>query len=138
MTCSQTGEKYIILHTVADPCFFCNKLNFSGLVMSLCVPVVLHSTLRGVTCVDVTVDTLFSEIQYFQQTSSTYAFLIDGYGQLLVHPLLPQPQTFSMEAPLADLTDIEYDYNNDVSSVLMGMLSYVFNAHYQVCIETQK
>jgi hypothetical protein len=94
--------------------------------MSLCVPVSLHGSLRGVTCVDVTVDTLFSEIQYFQQTSSTYAFLIDGYGRLLIHPLLPQPQTFSAEAPLADLTDIEYDYNNNVFSVLSGMLSCVY------------
>jgi hypothetical protein len=96
---------------------------FSGLIMSLCVPVVAGSTVRGVTCVDVTMDTLFSEIQYFQQTSSTYSFLIDGYGRLLIHPLLQQPQTFSMEAPLADLTDVEYDLNSNISSVLSGMLS---------------
>jgi hypothetical protein len=94
--------------------------------MSVCVPVSLHGSLRGVTCVDVTGDTLLSEIQYFQQTSSIYAFMIDEYGRLLIHPLLPQPQNFSAEAPLADLTDIEYDYNNDVSSVLSGMLSYVY------------
>jgi len=92
--------------------------------MSLCVPAVLQLALNGVTCVDVTMDTLFSEVQYFQQSSSTYAFLIDGYGRLLIHPLLPQPQTFSQDAPLADLTDIESSTDSsDILAVLDGMLS---------------
>ena len=94
----------------------------SGLVMSICVPVVMQGDLQGVTCVDVTMDTLFSEVQYYQQTTSSYAFLIDGYGRLLLHPLLPQLETFSQDPPLADLTDIEYDYNGEIKEVLNGML----------------
>jgi len=93
--------------------------------MSLCVPVVLQSKLRGVTCVDVTMDALFSEVQYFQQSSSSYAFLMDGYGRLLIHPLLPQLSTLSVDTPLAELTDIEYDTDNNILTVRNGMLSYV-------------
>jgi hypothetical protein len=90
--------------------------------MSLCVPVAPNNTLRGVTCVDVTMTTLFSEVQYFQQSTSSYTFLIDGYGRLLVHPLLPQAQTFSPDAAIADLTQIEYDYSDRVSTMRNLML----------------
>lgn len=93
-----------------------------GLVMSLCVPVAPNNILNGVTCVDVTLTSLFSEVQYFQQSPSSYTFLIDGYGRLLIHPLLPQVQTFSPDAAVADLTQIEYDYNDHVSTLRNLML----------------
>jgi hypothetical protein len=90
--------------------------------MSLCVPVAPKNIFTGVTCVDVTMTTLFSEVQYFQQSSSAYAFLIDGYGRLLIHPLLPQAQTFSPDAAIADLTQLEYDYSDHVSQLRTAML----------------
>lgn len=93
--------------------------------MSLCAPVIKQSALDGVTCVDVTMDTLFSEVRYFQQSSSLYAFLIDNYGRLLIHPLLPQPDSFTRDAPLVDMTSIEQDYVGNVEKLRSRMLTYL-------------
>jgi len=95
--------------------------------MSLCMPVVVAQsiTLRGVACVDVTIDTLFSEVQYFQQSLTSYAFLIDGYGRLLLHPLLPQPQTLTQDVQLFDIAAIEYNSEDGVTELKNRMLKYV-------------
>ena len=50
---------------------------------------------------------------------------MDGYGRLLIHPLLPQLNSLTVDTPLADLTDIEYDIDDNISRVRQGMLSYV-------------
>jgi hypothetical protein len=91
--------------------------------MSLCVPVAPQAQLLGIACVDVTMDTLFTEVKYFQQSLSAYAFLIDGYGRLLIHPLLPQPQTLYPDASVPDLTQIEYDYSANIYMLQRQMIT---------------
>ena len=98
--------------------------------MSICLPVSVGGQLRGVTCVDVTIDALFSEVSYFQQESSSYSFLMDDYGRLLLHPYLPTPGVFSENSVFPDIRNIENDYGNSVELMRSAMLALV---HTIVC-----
>ncbi|ELT90476.1 hypothetical protein CAPTEDRAFT_196421 [Capitella teleta] len=66
-----------------------------GLISSVCLPFYYESKLQGVTCVDISMSDLLSDVAFFGRTDSSYAFIIDSVGRLLMHPLLPSPQSIT-------------------------------------------
>ena len=91
--------------------------------MSMCLPVSTpDDRLKGVTCIDLNVDNIFSEVSYFRQGSSAYSFLLDGLGRLLLHPFIPQPGVFKSDPVLPDIRYIESDLENKIEALRSQML----------------
>ncbi|ELU01004.1 hypothetical protein CAPTEDRAFT_222126 [Capitella teleta] len=78
-----------------------------GLVTSVCLPFYYRSNLKGVTCVDISMSDLLSDVAFFGRTDSSYAFIIDSVGRLLMHPLLPSPQSITDDPIFLEVTALE-------------------------------
>lgn len=76
---------------------------------------------HGVMCTDVKISKLLTEIEYFSEDEFTYAFLIDGTGRALMHPLLPNAAFVkTTEDPvLLDISVLEREQN--AKSVIESM-----------------
>ncbi|CAH1780663.1 unnamed protein product, partial [Owenia fusiformis] len=70
-----------------------------GLVTSICLPVFYNANLKGVACVDITMEDLLADVIYFRTGEKSYAFIIDKTGRTMMHPLLPKPYSIS-DAPI--------------------------------------
>ncbi|CAG2209075.1 unnamed protein product [Mytilus edulis] len=94
-----------------------------GLITSLCRRVQVSSGLHGVMCTDVKISKLLTEIEYFSEDEFTYAFMIDGTGRTLMHPLLPNAAFVkSTEDPV--LVDIGvFERGDAAKSVIESMKS---------------
>lgn len=86
------------------------RVYIPGLVFSICLPVVTSSgdvnTLRGVACIDMTVEDITNEFEYLQRSDHTYIFIIDTSGRTILHPMLPIPGQDFRSDPF--FVDIEY------------------------------
>ena len=56
---------------------------------------------------DIPIDSLFSPIVDFHLGRLSYAFLIDSQGRVLLHPLLPKPETYKQEPIFLDMESVE-------------------------------
>ena len=73
---------------------------FSGLLMSITLPCYDNTdTFIGVAGTDINIEDLLSDITFFNQGQTTYAFMIGETGRTLIHPLLPAP-TDAYEDPI--------------------------------------
>jgi hypothetical protein len=81
--------------------------NFKGLITSLCLPVDKSGSLIGVTCTDILLDELLSDITNFKQGELSYAFMIDGQGRVMVHYLQPTPNAITSEPDPIDIHILE-------------------------------
>jgi len=101
-TCTVKTEMLIMLrhrlHLLGD---------LSGMVTSGCLPVFAFGSFQGVTCIDLPLDTLFSPIIDFRLAQLSYAFLIDSRGRVLLHPLLPKPETYKQEPIFLYMESVE-------------------------------
>ncbi|XP_048764452.2 VWFA and cache domain-containing protein 1-like isoform X2 [Ostrea edulis] len=79
----------------------------TGLVTSLCLPVDKSGTLVGVTCTDILLDELLSDITNFKQGELSYAFMIDGQGRVMVHYLQPTPNAITSDPDPIDIHVLE-------------------------------
>jgi len=77
------------------------------MVTSECLPVFITGAFRGVTCIDIPLDTLFSPIIDFRLAQLSYAFLIDSRGRVLLHPLLPKLETYKEKPIFLDMESVE-------------------------------
>ncbi|KAK3087851.1 hypothetical protein FSP39_011482 [Pinctada imbricata] len=90
-----------------------------GIILSVCLPVYHSGSFIGVTCTDIELGNLLSDITYLSESESSYMFMIDGYGRTLVHPLLPIHQS-----ELPDVVDIQYfERATGVTNVLESMVN---------------
>ncbi len=93
----------------------------------MCLPVRVveggDTTLKGVTCVDVTLEELFKDVTYFQEGSLSYAFIMDSRTRLLVHPLLPRPLDVEDDPIFLYLSDLEQ--STEVEEIVQDMIRYV-------------
>lgn len=80
--------------------------------MSLCLPVHYLQHLAGVTCVDISMDDLLSDVTYFQRGELSYAFMVDQSGRTLMHPLIRRP----------------YDVMNDLAFINIELLEHTREA----------
>ncbi|ELU16667.1 hypothetical protein CAPTEDRAFT_192407 [Capitella teleta] len=92
-----------------------------GLISSVCMPFYYQSNLKGVTCVDISMSDLLSDVAFFGRTDSSYAFIIDSVGRLLMHPLLPSPQSITDDPIFLQVTSLET--SPPVEQVLKSMLA---------------
>ena len=86
---------------------------------SACLPVVYNAVTKGVTCIDVSISDLLSDVTYFQQGGLSYAFVVDSNGRTLMHPLLPAPSSLEHDPVFVHLTSLERD--QEVADVLASM-----------------
>ncbi|CAC5388604.1 unnamed protein product [Mytilus coruscus] len=79
-----------------------------GLITSICLPVYRPGgELVGVACSDATVSDIMSDISYFRQGELSYAFIIDGTGRTLIHPLLPLPESVKDDPIYVNIEHLE-------------------------------
>lgn len=64
-------------------------------------------TLVGVTCTDILLDELLSDITNFKQGELSYAFMIDGQGRVMVHYLQPTPNAITSDPDPIDIHVLE-------------------------------
>ena len=93
----------------------------------MCIPVVTSSanasTLRGVACIDVTMDEVTNEFENLQRSDHTYIFIIDTSGRTILHPMLPIPDQDRRTDRF--LVDIEF-FEPRAAEVLASMKRYVY------------
>ncbi|XP_076108265.1 VWFA and cache domain-containing protein 1-like isoform X1 [Mytilus galloprovincialis] len=101
---------------------YVDRFSKVGLITSLCRPVNVIS-FHGVMCTDVKISELLTEVEYFSEDEYSYAFMIDGLGRVLMHPLLPNAAFVkSTEDPvLVDIGVLEREV--DAQSVIESMKS---------------
>ncbi|XP_062512839.1 VWFA and cache domain-containing protein 1-like isoform X2 [Corticium candelabrum] len=97
-----------------------------GLVTTVAVPVYSGSgsgrKLAGVIGVDVTVADLVEDITYFRRGEQSYAFVIDGKGVTLVHPLMPAPIDVADTPKYINIQSLE-SYNRTKTDIWSSMKS---------------
>ena len=84
------------------------------------MPVFALGRFQGVTCIDIPIDTLFSRIIDFRLAQLSYAFLLDSRGRVLLHPLLPKPETYKEEPIFLDLESVEI--SSETLAIKRGMI----------------
>ena len=89
------------------------KLYFSiGIVFSLCLPVVTSSNgdnvLRGVVCIDMTLEEITDEFESLQRSDHSYIFIINTEGRTFLHPMLPIPRGDIYAETVLFEVDIQY------------------------------
>lgn len=98
--------------------------NILGLITSLCIPVdkISSNELRGVICTDVNVGELLRDVEFFSDDKYSYAFIIDGTGRVLMHPLLPNAAFVTMTPVLVDVSVLERATNEEnIQQVITSM-----------------
>lgn len=80
---------------------------FSGLLMSITLPCFHEGKFIGVAGTDINMDDLLSDITFFNQGQSTYAFMISISGRTLIHPLLPAPTDAYGDPVFLDIRTLE-------------------------------
>ncbi|XP_022802239.1 VWFA and cache domain-containing protein 1-like [Stylophora pistillata] len=79
----------------------------TGLLMSITLPCFHYGKFIGVTGTDINIEDLLSDITFFNQDQSTYAFMIANSGRTLIHPLLPAPTHAYGEPVYLDIRTLE-------------------------------
>ncbi|XP_013418905.1 VWFA and cache domain-containing protein 1 [Lingula anatina] len=93
-----------------------------GLVTSLCLPVFYADTLVGVTCSDVTLSDLLTDISTLREGEVSYAFVIDGAERTIFHPLLPKPYNVESDQIFININQLEKstEFKEVVQSMARG------------------
>lgn len=75
--------------------------------MSITLPCFHNGEFIGLTGTDINIEDLLSDITFFNQGQSTYAFMITNSGRTLIHPLLPEPTHAYGEPVYLDIRALE-------------------------------
>ncbi len=75
--------------------------------MSITLPCFHDGKFIGVAGTDINIDDLLSDITFFNQGQSTYAFMISNSGRTLIHPLLPAPTDAYGDPVFLDIRTLE-------------------------------
>ena len=77
----------------------------------------------GVAGTDINLEDLLSDITFFNQDQTTYAFMIAKTGRTLIHPLLPAPSGAYEDPFFIDIRTLETD--SKFLEVFASMTRYV-------------
>lgn len=77
-----------------------------GVITSLCKPV-RAPTLKGVTCIDISITDLLEDVEFFRAGLASYAFLVDDKNRVLIHPLIPRPVDVTDDPAYVPLKELE-------------------------------
>ena len=75
--------------------------------MSITLPCFHEGKFIGVAGTDINMDDLLSDITFFNQGQSTYAFMVSNSGRTLIHPLLPAPTDAYGDPVFLDIRTLE-------------------------------
>lgn len=96
----------------------------TGLLMSITLPCYDNKgNFIGVAGTDINIEDLLSDITFFNQGQTTYAFMISGTGRTLIHPLLPAPNDAYADPIFMDVRTLEPDseFNEVFYSMTKGL-----------------
>ena len=97
----------------------------SGLLMSITLPCYDETgNFIGVAGTDINLEDLLSDIMFFNQDQTTYAFMIAKTGRTLIHPLLPAPSEAYDDPFFIDIRTLETD--SKFLEVFASMTRYAF------------
>lgn len=82
-------------------------LSVPGLLISMCLPVAYKKKLKGVACVDLSMNYIMQDFTYFQESEATYAFIINDQTRVMSHPLLQPPAEISNNPNFIFLSTLE-------------------------------
>ncbi|KAJ8315327.1 hypothetical protein KUTeg_007477 [Tegillarca granosa] len=110
--------------TVTNPIFSVpyQDLFGIGLITSICLPLYSSQGLFGVACSDATLSDIVADISYFRQGEYSYAFIIDGFGRTLMHPMLPLPYSIKDDPIYVDIKNLER--SPMAAGVISSMVAY--------------
>uniref|UniRef100_A0A8W8N3R2 VWFA domain-containing protein n=1 Tax=Magallana gigas TaxID=29159 RepID=A0A8W8N3R2_MAGGI len=114
--------------------FFTNESVITG-----CLPFAFNGVFHGVVCADILISKLVAEILYLKHGEFIYAFIIDGEGRTLVHPLLPDPR--DVIAQEQDINNINnFETSGDVSEVIDSMKKKIvaLGSNLSLCIVMER
>ena len=97
---------------------------FPGLLMSITLPCFHQGKFIGVTGTDINIEDLLSDITFFNQGQSTYAFIISNSGWTLIHPLLPEPTDAYGDPIFMDIRTLEPE--TEFNEVFDSIIKYVY------------
>ena len=86
------------------------------MIASICLPVNHQTSLKGVLCIDQSLEELLSELLFRQSGGSSYYFMVDIYTRVLDHPMVQNPTeitdhpkfTFLRTLEIGDKDKIDY------------------------------
>lgn len=105
--------------------------SFSGLLMSITLPCFHEGKFIGVAGTDINMNDLLSDITFFNQGQSTYAFMISNSGRTLIHPLLPAPTDAYGDPVFLDIRTLEPEA--EFEEVFYSIKRYVHGLKYAPC-----
>ncbi|EDO46979.1 predicted protein [Nematostella vectensis] len=85
-----------------------------GLITTVTLPCYHGNTFVGVVGIDITMGDLLADVSYFGAEQESYAFVIDGSGRGLVHPLLPMPSNADQDYASLEIRTLEPDAPNSI------------------------
>lgn len=94
--------------------------------MSITLPCFHEGKFIGVAGTDINMDDLLSDITFFNQGQSTYAFMISNSGRTLIHPLLPAPTDAYGDPVFLDIRTLEpeTEFEEVFDSIRRYVLTY--------------
>ena len=87
--------------------YYCYYI-FTGLIISICLPVRHNDQLQGITCLDISLGEILKEVIHLHHGHYSYAFISDYKGQTVSHPLMPDALNYGAVIYL-DISQIERD-----------------------------
>ena len=96
--------------------------------MSITLPCFHEGKFIGVAGTDINMDDLLSDITFFNQGQSTYAFMISNSGRTLIHPLLPAPTDAYGDPVFLDIRTLEPEA--EFEDVFFSIKKYVHGFNY--------
>ena len=91
--------------------------------MSITLSCFHQGTFIGVAGTDINIEDLLSDITFFNQGQSTYAFMISNSGRTLIHPLLPEPTDAYGDPIFMDIRTLEPE--TEFNKVFDSITKYV-------------
>lgn len=88
----------------------------------------ISGELKGVTCTDILLDELLSDITNFKQGELSYAFMIDGQGRVMVHYLQPTPNAITINPDPIDIYKLET--SQEAKSMIESMKRWDPDSYY--------
>ncbi|KAF2363416.1 Periplasmic sensor domain-like [Trinorchestia longiramus] len=92
----------------------------ANLVMTICLPIKLNGSFWGSACNDISVVNLFERLISVPGVNDGYAFVMDGYGRSMMHPLVPSPSKLKDHPLFIQMTELEQ--HNEAQLILQHMI----------------
>lgn len=92
-----------------------------GMIVTASAPIVIKGKFVGAVGVDFPLSDLVEEVSYFENDQLSYAFVIDGFKKVIMHPLLPLPLSVKTQPALVYIEELERSprFRNEILAKIM-------------------